>query len=284
MAIEKDSQDMPVECMFDITKPSGQVEFLGFIDGLVGSGNNLSGLFEWTCGKCGTSNHDAAIIEPNQSFLGEWACNHCDEAMLVRFRARPIADWIAQHALAITGRALCGLAEKEETPDPEDRPQTQPARHSQKTFAWIAVPLLAILIVVAAMDMRHIQTSSAYSRLVPGRPSAPSYSWLGGYWVSVSPYDAIYFGYMSPAAHRGTYTRRTHDGEPAQIVQFEIVCEETTDDKLVLRELDEQPQADGPQAILRIDRSKGSMVRITTSQDQSIVTTNYYHAARPSEP
>jgi len=283
MAAEENSQDIPVECMFDITKPSGQIEFLGFIDGLVGSGNNLSGLFEWTCSECDASNHDAAVIEPNQSFLSEWSCNHCDKVMLVRFRARPMADWIAQHALAITGRALCGLAEKGEASEAKDRTQAQSARPSQKAFAWIVVPLLAILIVVAAMDMRHIQTSSAYSRLVSGRPSAPSYSWLGGYWISDSPYDVLYFGYVSPAAHRGTYTRRAHDGEPAQIVRFEIVREETTDDTLVLRELNGSPQTAGPQAILRIDRSERSMVRIATSRGQSIVT-SYYHTARPLEP
>lgn len=281
MADEQNNQDMPAECMFDITKPPEQVEFLGFIDGLVGSGNNLSGLFEWTCSACGTSNHDAALIEPNQSFLAEWSCNHCDHAMLVRFRARPIADWIAQHALAITGRALCGLAEKGGASDQPDAPRTQSPRSSQKLFACIVVPLLGILIAVASTDLVRLHASSAYSLGAPDSQSMASYSWLGGYWICENPNDTICFVYMNPAEHCGAYTRPSRDDHPGEIVRFEIVQAETTNNRLVLRELNASPGTDGPLAILRITRSENSLVRITTNRGESTLATYYRSNRRP---
>lgn len=63
----------PTEHLLDITSPSGQPEFLGLLDGLDRSGNRLTSLFEWTCAACGTTNQNAAAVEPYQSFLAEWS-------------------------------------------------------------------------------------------------------------------------------------------------------------------------------------------------------------------
>ncbi len=286
MADKDDSRDTPAEYIFDIVKPSGHVEFCGFIDGFVGSANSLAGLFEWTCSACNASNHDAVVIEPNQSFLAEWSCNHCDEVTLVRFRARPTTDWIAQHALAITGKALCRLAEKEPPSESPSRPRGQSLRPSQRMFAWVTVPLLAVMIILGLMDLRRIRTSSAYPHGAPNRHSVLSYLWLRGHWISESSGDVLTFGYLDPAARYGTYTRAAREGRPAHVVRFEIIHEETTDGRLVLRESNESPpsatpQGDGKNAILYITRHSNSMIRMTTSRGKPVLTT-YYRTSKPS--
>jgi len=282
MVDERDSPDRQVEHIFDVTKRSAQLEFLGFIDGVAGSGNNLSGLFQWKCDKCGAINHDAAIIETGRSFLAEWSCNRCDEAMHVHFRTRPITDWIAQHTLAITTKALSGATEEENSSESSSSEGRQSAEPNQKTFAWIAIPLLALLIVVGSADLKHLRSSFADGRGPSGRASGPSYSWLGGYWVGEEPGDALYFGYMNPAARCGAYTIPAHNGKPAQIVRFEILREEAMDDRLVLRELNKSPQADDPGAVIHITRDDGRMVRMTTRGGEPVLNT-YRHADRPSK-
>jgi hypothetical protein len=286
MADKDNSRGTPAEYIFDITKPSDPIEFCGLIDGLVGPGNGMTGMFKWTCPACGRPNHDAVGIQPNRSFLAEWSCNHCDDPMIVRFHARPPTDWIAQHALAITGTALCHLAEKELPSYTQVRPPRRSGRSGQKMFAWIAIPLLTVIITVEAMDFRRIETSSAYSRYTPARSSS-SYSWLGGRWVSESSGDTLTFGYMNPAAGCGAYTRATRDGAAPRIVRFEIIHEETTDGRLILRELTPAPdtatpQDNGSDAILYITRHGDSLTRMITSRGTPVMTT-YYRTGKTSD-
>lgn len=288
MVDKNNSRTTPAEYIFDIAKPSGPVEFCGFIDGLTRSENSLAGLFKWTCRACGTPNHDAAVIQPNQSFLAEWSCNHCDDTTLVRFHARPTTDWVAQHALAITGKALCHLAEKESPYVMPAHLRKQFSKPGQKMFAWTTIPLLAVIIVMGSMDIRRIQISSAHPQDGPGRTSGISYSWLGGLWVSENHDDMLTFGYMNPTAGRGAYTRAARDGRPSQIVRLEIVHEETTDGRLVLRELRDAPDSATPQdkgsnPILYVTRQSDSMIRMTTDPGKPLMTA-YYRAGQPSGP
>ena len=269
--------DGSVEVAFDVRKPSGPVEFLGLLDGLGGFGNKLSGLFGWVCPACGTSNKDTAVIEPNQSLLMQWSCNHCSQAMFIRFLARPATDWITQHAVAITGKALCHMADGPPTPEYATRQGKRPTRSSQRVFAWITVPALAAVIFLGLADMRRAGSSLASLGGEGGRHASASYAWLGGHWVSDDMSDALYFGYVNPARRSGTYTRVSRSGRPTDIVRFEIVHEETTDDRLVLRELDgpqdpTAPESVCPNAILYIARQGTLMMRMTTQQGEPVLT------------
>ena len=238
MSHEQGNHDGLTEVTFDVSKPSGQVEFLGLLDGLAGFGNKLSGLFGWTCHACGTVNRDTAAIEPLQSSLVQWSCKQCSQALVVRFLARSGGDWIAQHSLAITGKAFCHQAEE----PPEEGPcvRKKSARSGQRTFAWITVPALAAVILLGISDMRRIRSSRASTDRQRREHSATSYAWLGGYWAGEDPNDRIFFGYMNPTADTGAYTRVARDGSPPRIVRVEIVHEETTDDRLVLQELEKR--------------------------------------------
>jgi hypothetical protein len=81
---------------------------------------------------------------------------------------------------------------------------------------------------------------------------------------------------MNPTTHSGAYTRVAGDGSPPCIVRVEIVHEETTDDRLVLKELDapQDPMASEPDhtnAILYIARGGTSMIRMTTRQGEPVL-------------
>ncbi len=277
MSHKHGERDGSVEVAFDVRKPSGLVEFLGLLDGLGGFGNKLSGLFGWTCPACGTSNKDTAIIEPNQSVLMQWSCHECSQAMLVRFLARPSTDWITQHAVAITGNAMCHMADGASTSECATRRTKRPTTSSQRMFAWIAVPALAAVICLGLADMRRTGSSLASPSGEQGPQASTSYAWLGGHWVSDDLSDALYFGYVNSARRSGTYTRVSRTGRPTDIVRFQIVHEETTDDKLVLREVagpgDPMPSESGsPNAILYISRQGTSMIRMTTQQGEPVLT------------
>ncbi len=276
MSHKRGANDGLVEVAFDVRKPSGPVEFLGLLDGLGGFGNKLSGLFGWVCQACGTSNRDTAVIEPHQSLLMQWSCNRCSQEMFVRFLARPATDWITQHAVAITGKALCQMADGARIPECVTRRDRQPRISSQRVFAWIAVPALAAVILLGLTNMKRIRSSFASPRGERGRRAPTSYGWLGGHWVREDLKDALYFGYMNPARRSGTYTRVSRSGRPIDIVRFEIVHEETTDDRLVLRELDgpqdpAAPESLGPNAILYISRHGTSMIRMTTHRGEPVL-------------
>jgi len=285
MSHEHGSRDTPAEVLFDIARPSGPLEFMGLLEGLGGSRGKLVGLFNWTCAACGAGNQDTAVIASFQSFLVEWSCSGCDARIVVRFRARSTSDWVAKHALAITGKALCRLADREGPPERPAHLRRKRSKPSQKVFAWIVLPILVILIGLGLTDFRRIRSSLANRDA--GRPSGSrqSYSWLGGYWISENSEDVLFFGYMNPAAQCGAYTRVPRDGGPTQIVRFQIVHDEATDDRLVLRELggsapstEQDPGGSG--AILYLSRHGTSLIRMTTRQGQPILT-NYHHMDRP---
>lgn len=277
MSHRNGEQDELIEVAFDVRNPPGLVEFRGLLDGLAGFGNKLSGLFGWACPACGTSNRDTAVIEPNQSALAQWSCHECSQAMLVRFLARPATDWITQHAAAITGNAMCHMADGASTSEWATRRNKRPTTSSQRVFAWIAVPALAAVICLGLADMRRTGSSLASPNGQQGPQASASYAWLGGHWVSDDMSDALYFGYVNSARRSGTYTRVSRTGRPTDIVRFQIVHEETTDDKLVLKEVDGpndpmDPESVDQNAILYISRQGTSMIRMTTQQGEPVLT------------
>ncbi|MGE5293966.1 MAG: hypothetical protein ACM3VT_03995 [Solirubrobacterales bacterium] len=288
MVEPNDSHDTPAEYVFDIAKPAGRIEFCGLIEGFTGPENNLVGLFRWTCAGCGDAHHDAAAIQPNQSFLAEWSCAHCGGRFLARFRARPASDWVAQHALAITGRALCRQAERGAPQQVLVPPQGKARRSGQKMFGWIALPLLGAIIIVGSLDFKRIQASSAKPQESSGLPSSSPYSWLGGHWISASSGDMLTFCYMNAAAGRGAYTQARRDGTRSRVVRFQIVHDDTKGGRLVLRESSESadsatPRADGSDAILYVTKNGDSVTRVAPSGGTAVITA-YHRQGKPSVP
>jgi hypothetical protein len=282
---------VPIEMFFDVARPSGAIEFLGLAEGLDNSGHEMSGLFSWTCQACHAVNRDVIIVQPQRAFLTKWSCKQCSQAVLVRFGARAAAEWTAQHALTIMGK-MPGQSAGESGPCAAGRPQ-RAGSPGQRIFAWLTIPALAAIILLGVKDLTHLRSSSAAGREGRHWP-ANSYAWLGGYWVDEHSNDVLYFGYINPAAHCGTYTRVRRENTPACIVRFEIVHEDATDERLVLKEMDGPPpraaalhEGPGPSdtsnsnALLYLSRSGPAMVRMTTDQGQPVVTAYRHFAKSP---
>jgi hypothetical protein len=282
MSHEHGSRHGPSEVVFDVREPSGPVEFLGLLEGRGDPENRLSGLFVWTCPACAAVNKDIAVIRPNQAFRVEWSCKLCSQVMVVQCKARAAAEWVAQHARAITGN------------DPADekgplqyvvQPRPRTRSPSQKVFAWITVPTLAGIIFLGLIDARRTASSTASPGSKQEHRSPMSYSWLGRFWISKDQDDVLFFGYVNPTAHTGTYTRVARHGRPARMVRFQIVNDDGTDERFVLREVaeslnDAAPPSSDSDAILYISRRGDSMVRMTTRQGELTVMP-YDHVAKP---
>lgn len=232
---ESNHSDGPVELAFDITRTSEQIRFLGLLDRLRESDNELTGLFDWTCPACGATNRDAVILQPQQAFLAKWSCNSCSQTTLVRFRARASAEWIAQHTLAVAGTSFDASAA-----DALIAPQVTSGRkrmpRNQKIFAWVAIPALLAIIVLALANVRRVSPSSASPRASrqEQRASTPS-TRVVGYWVSEEKNHVLHFGEIDPVRHTGTYTVVSrHDGQ-ANILHFRVIREEPAGERLVIR-------------------------------------------------
>jgi hypothetical protein len=256
---ESTTYDGPIELAFDITKASGQIRFLGLLDKPNQSDNELTGLFDWICQACKTVNRDTVTLKPEQPFLTKWSCTHCSRATLVRFRARAGTEWVAQHTLAVTGKSFYSAAEEEQA-GVHLRPRGKPPRRgSQTMFAWIAVPSLAVIILLGVLDMRRVSNSVASPRtaqqphreltLSQQRNSTPS-SRIVGYWISEARDHVVYFGPIDPVTRTGTYTRVSRGNHQAKTVRFTVFHEETRGDQLVIRE---EPEAGRPDSA--VDRS-----------------------------
>lgn len=232
--------------VFDITKPVEGITFLGLLDRSGQSGNNLTGLFDWRCCHCGTSNRDAVIVETEQAFLSQWLCRGCEEAMIVRFRARGSAEWVAEHTLAITGQDLCHLAEGNFVSDAVSASGNRGERSGQRLFAWIAIPALVALIFLGLSDMRRFSNVSASG----GRAESPSdgssvTARLPGRWTSDNGQDCLVFGAVDAISHRGTYVHLTDGRRAGESVRFAVISENRGGEQLIIRPLLEEADETG---------------------------------------
>ena len=230
------------EVVFDIIKPIEGITFLGLLDRSGEPGNELTGLFDWQCRQCGTLNRDAVIVDPEQAFLSRWLCRHCAGATIVRFRARGSIEWVAEHTLAITGKALCHLTEEEFAADAAaiERPVRRPG--SQRLFAWIAVPALVALVLLGLSDMWRPSDSSAMPTM-SGPPShqGTALSRLSGQWVSEDGKDRLHFGHIDAVSRRGTYVHFSQNRRPGDLVWFDVIHKDPKGEKLVIRLWSEHP-------------------------------------------
>lgn len=230
------------EVVFDIVNPVEGVKFLGLLDHSGGSGNKLTGLFDWQCHRCGALNRDAVIVEPQQAFLSRWLCRHCEKVTIVRFRARGSAEWVAEHTLAITGKALCHLAEDKLAFDAVATERPVRRRGSQQMFAWIAVPALVALVLLGLSDMRRLSDSLASpTKSEQELHQSMALSHLPGQWVSEDGKDQLYFGHIDAVSRRGTYVHFFQNRRPGDLVWFDVIHVDPRGEKVVLRLWSEHP-------------------------------------------
>jgi hypothetical protein len=241
MAREPSGCDGPIELAFDVTKTSTQVKFLGLLGSPDKSDGGLQGVFDWTCQACGAVNRATIGVEPQQAFLSRWSCTSCSRLTLVQFRARAGAEWIAQHTLAVTGKAFhappedAGLAACARA-----RPRTR-KRDGQTIFAWIAIPALLGIILLGVMDMRRVSRTSASPHLADsGAPTSTPSTRLEGYWVSEQHDHMLCFEAVDPVSRVGTYTVVSRSSRQADTVPFKILHEEVTGEQVVIRQEPDQ--------------------------------------------
>jgi hypothetical protein len=260
------------------------VEFLGLVEGRGDPENRLSGLFAWTCPACGAVHQETAVIQPNRTFEVEWSCRSCARTITVRCKARASTEWIAQHASAVAGH---DWADEQGPRQYVIQPRRPARRTNQRTFACIAIPALAGVILLGLMSARRIPSSSASTSCDQDSGAPVSYSWLGGYWVSKTRDDVLFFSYMNPTARGGAYVRLARRGQPGGLVRFQIVTDDGMDERLVLRETAEPPNAaasrSADEAILYVSRRSNSMIRTTSCQGELIVTPYDHVATRPAD-
>ena len=283
------------EVIFDITKPGEGVTFLGLLDPANEPGNKLTGLFDWQCRECGAVNRDAVIVEPQQAFLAHWLCSGCEQTLVMRFRARSSAEWVAEHTLAVTGQALCHLAEDEFVADAEATGQGRRTSGNQRVFAWIAVPALVALVFLGLSDMRRLSGSSA----APTAGAHARYEWaalsrLSGLWLSESDEDRLYFGHIDAASRRGTYVHFVGGRHPGKRMRFEVIHADPRGEQLVVRQWGEpptgakaqgSPAGSGVEASIHIPLAGRSLTWIDMEGDRPVL--KVYHRvvkAAPAEP
>lgn len=284
-------QDHPQsdEVVFDITKPVDGVTFLGLLDGFGRSANRLTALFDWQCRACGAINRDAAIVEPEQGLLCRWSCSSCAEATVLRFRARASTEWIAEHTLAVTGGALCHLAEDDVAADLARSTDNRKTVGGQRTFAWIAIPGLVILILLGLSDVRRFADLSAAP--APNRRAthgSPALSRLLGSWLSDDGRDRLYFNHVNSVSRTGTYTRFFEEHGVARHMRFTVIYEDPKREQFVFRQRTERSDvpeegdaiADGWDTALHIRLHGESLTWIDIDGDNPIVKV-YRRAKNP---
>jgi hypothetical protein len=293
---ESTHYDGPIELAFDVTKASGQIKFLGLLDGSKESDNELTGLFDWICQACKSVNRDTVTLKAQQPFLTKWSCAHCSRATLVRFRARATTEWVAQHTLAVTGKAFYATAEEGQASVRLKGRGKPPRQRSQTVFAWIAVPSLAVIILLGVLDMRRIPYSAASSRsgvqrladLAPNEQlnSTPS-SRIVGYWVSEARDHVVYFGPIDRVLRTGAYTTAHRGDHRVSTVCFTVIHEEAAGEELVIREEhhtgsrdsnvgDSERSADdesrAAEVTLNVPRNGKTMTRVDIRDEQPVMT------------
>ena len=305
---EPNNYDIPMELIFDITRRSGQMKFLGLSEKADESDNDLTGLFDWTCQACNTANRDTVAVKPQQVFIAKWTCSRCSRVTLVRFRARAVAEWIAQHTLAVTGKSM-------------DAPPEDPLavacvaacgkrlQHRRRiVLSWVAVPVLAVILLLALPDMRRVRNSSASpwasansATCGRGHESAlatPS-ARMVGYWISERRDHVVHFSPVDPVLRTGTYVVVYRGDQQGKAVQFKVLHEETAGEQLVIRkenasderfvvkhrgdEIAYRVQSEAAEVTFNVAKDGKSMTRLEILDGEPVMTV-YYSAGDTGNP
>jgi hypothetical protein len=271
-----DNHEVAAELVFDVSKESEDVKFLGFVTGLERPRNDLVGLFAWTCRRCSFHNRSSTIIQPEQAFLARWLCAGCQKVTLVQFRSRASSEWVVQHAVALTGAAFAETAQSAVVL-PKGR-RTGPGQSArQGVFALIAVPALALIIILALSDLPSVPLRRTRGSVQDTRQSsaAPSLR-LPGYWVSETGDHSLYFGRIDPVSKIGSYVPILKGRPPQPWVRFAIVHEDVKGTEMVIRDLDESGNAAAhAENVLHLPKKGGTLIRVSMAQQPPGLTV--YH-------
>lgn len=116
----------------------------------------------------------------------------------------------------------------------------QPRRSRKMVYAWIAVPALAVIILLAALDLRRVSNSSASSQNsrdstgLGAGPEQPS-GRIVGYWVSEHRDHVMCFTPIDPDLREGTYAVVRRGNKRAETVRFKVLHEEPAGEQLVIQ-------------------------------------------------
>ncbi len=274
---ELDNLEVVAELVFDVSKGSEDVTFLGFVTGPERPRNDLVGLFAWTCRQCSCHNRSSTIIQPEQAFLARWLCAGCERVTLVQFRSRASSEWVVQHAVALTGAAFAETAQAAVVL-PKGRRRTGPGQPKrQGVFGLIAIPALALIIILALSDLPSVPLRRGRGPEQSARQAGPAPSLrLPGCWVSETGDHSLYFGRIDPVSKIGSYVPILKGRPPQPWVRFTIVHEDVAGTELVIRDLDESGNAAArAENVLHLPKKGGTLIRVSMAQQPPGLTV--YH-------
>jgi hypothetical protein len=265
MVQELDNHDVAAELVFDVSKGSENVQFLGFVTGLEELRNDLVGLFAWTCQGCTCRNRSSTLIRPTQAFLVRWLCASCGKVTLVQFRSRASAEWVVQHAVAVTGSAFGETAEPAPAVGKRNQRTHAGQRARQRVFALLTIPALALIIALALSDLpsapfrwgRGSEQGAWQSDLAPSLR-------LPGCWVSETGGHSLYFGRIDPVSKMGSYVPILKSRPSQPWVRFTIVHEDVDRAEMVIRDLDENGNVvPHSETVLHLPKQGGTLIRVS---------------------
>jgi len=277
IAQELDNHDVAAELAFDVSKGSEDVKFLGFVTDLAQARNDLVGLFAWTCRGCTFLNRSSTIVRPEQAFLARWVCTSCGKVTLVQFRSRANAEWVLQHAVAVTGSAFEERAEDAVVVQKRSRRASAGQRGRQRIFALVAIPALAVIIALSLSDVYAVPFGRGHVSGPGARQSgvAPA-SRLAGCWVSEAGDHSLYFGRLDAVSKTGTYLPIFKSRPPRPWVRFTVVREDVKGAEIVIRELDETGNVvANSESVLHLPKEGGTLIRVSMARQPPVLTV--YH-------
>lgn len=268
---------MAAELVFDVSKGSEDVKFLGFVTGLEEPRNDLVGLFAWTCRGCTFRNRSSTIIRPEQPFLARWVCTSCGKVTLIQFRSRANAEWVVQHAVAITGSAFGETAEDAVVLPKRNKRTPSGQRGRQRVFALVAIPALAVIIALGLSDLYAVPfRRGRVSEQGARQPGLAPALRLAGCWVSETGDHSLYFGRVDTVSKTGTYLPIFKSRQPRPWVRFTIVREDVKGAELVIRELDEAGNVvANSDSVLHLPQEGGTLIRVSMARQPPVLTV--YH-------
>jgi hypothetical protein len=272
-----DNHEVAAELVFDVSKGSEDVTFLGFVTGLEGPRNGLAGLFAWTCRGCSFHNRSSTVIQPEQAFLARWQCTRCKKVTLVQFRSRANAEWVMQHAVAVAGAAF-GETAQSGVVVPQRRRKAGPGRpRRQGVFALVAIPALALILVLALSDLHSVPLRRGRgSEQGAGQSGLTPSARLPGCWVSETGDHSLYFGRIDPVSRIGSYVPIPKSHEPQPWVRFTILHEDVDRAEIVIRDLDADGNAAArSESVLHLPKQGGTLIRVSMAQQPPVLTV--YH-------
>jgi hypothetical protein len=184
----------------------------------------------------------------------------------------------------------------------------QPQHGRQKVYVWVAVPMLAVMILLAVLDMRRVSNSSAspqksvssaMSGAGPQQPASTPSARIVGYWVSERRDHVVCFTPIDRVLREGTYAVVSRGDRKAETVRFKVLHEETAGEQLVIQkkgsigqrlvvkqkgaEVTYRLQSEALEVTFDVAKDGKSMTRLEIVDGEPVITT-YFNAGEADHP